>query len=301
MKKEISLSNSPLLTPGSRVHLIVPGTVRSFEHVQAGVQILRDWGLQVHVPDYVQTHDSLYVADDQTRARYLMEAFADKEAKLFWAASGGYGTTKLMPLLPASYSICAPCMGFSDITALNTFITQQWGGCAIHGPNVATLARLSKEELAHVHAFLFENAPSAFHATPMNTLAMQTPLEGPFCGGNLSVITYSIGTPWQIQTRYKVLVLEDVDERAYKVDLHLAHLAQAGAFDDVRAVFFGTFSFNGEADAGEGARIQQVLQEFAAMVSFPVFQTDAIGHTPVNRSFMMESTCCDAQTITAAR
>jgi muramoyltetrapeptide carboxypeptidase len=106
-------------------------------------------------------------------------------------------------------------------------------------------------------------------------------LEAKIVGGNLSIVQTSIGTDWQIDASDKILFLEDVSERGYRIDRMLNHLKQAGIMSNVKAVILGDFTDSKEKDGSD--LVDLAIADFAAKVTFPVFRTPEIGHNAANR------------------
>ncbi|MHC8523290.1 hypothetical protein ACPJHQ_21725 [Rossellomorea sp. H39__3] len=97
-------------------------------------------------------------------------------------------------------------------------------------------------------------------------------------GGNMTLLTNGLGTPYQVNAEGAILLLEDVGEPAFKIDIMLTHLQQAGVFDGVQGVVIGNF----QVDPDEYSRIRRVLQDFFARDSFPVVENFSIGHCQPN-------------------
>ena len=105
-------------------------------------------------------------------------------------------------------------------------------------------------------------------------------LTGKLTGGNLCLLTCSLGTAWQTNPRDKILFLEDIDERGYRVDRMLTHLQQAQAFEGVKAIIFGDFVRGMEANGT--SLIPPVLKRFAESTSIPIFSLPGCGHGAEN-------------------
>ena len=102
-----------------------------------------------------------------------------------------------------------------------------------------------------------------------------------FIGGNLTIVQSSIGTDWQIRCENKVLFLEDISEKGYEIDRQLHHLDQAGIFDQVKAIIFGTFEKGDE-------HVQYAINNFAHYKNnIPIFRSQKIGHGRYNTPIMI--------------
>jgi muramoyltetrapeptide carboxypeptidase len=178
-------------------------------------------------------------------------------------------------------------MGFSDVTALHLFFGQNWGWPTMHGRNVSamSLTKKSKDRNEIISILTGKKDELEFKGLrPMNALAKKSgKIKGPITGGNLKLLQTSIGTKWELNSRGKILVTEDVGERGYAVDRMLEQLWQAGLINKgVRALVFGDF-LEGEEKNGQDLT-GTALQRFADRAPFPVYKGLKSGHGDVNFS-----------------
>lgn len=248
-------------------------------------------GMTVTLPENLYGKDLLCANSDETRLSHLTTALSDPTVDIIGALHGGYGLTRLIPDLltlpiPKKEKIF---IGFSDNTALHLFLNQVWDWPSIHGPVVSQIAQPTQQRPVGVKSIttaleLLENGFSAFYPpplTPLNERARSVShLIGKVVGGNLSLLQCSIGTPWQLQTQKKILFLEEVGERGYRVDRMLTHLCQANFFTNVEAILLGDFI--GGLEPNGKSLIPEVLQRFADSLSAPVFSIPGCGHGDEN-------------------
>ena len=170
-------------------------------------------------------------------------------------------------------STVKPLIGFSDITALH-----QWQQChgftSVHGPVLTQLGRLG----AATHERLFSLLESSRPAEPLQGAAtfVGGTAEGPLLGGNLSVFTRLIGTPFLPALEGAILLLEDVGERPYSLDRMWTHMELAGVFRKVSGIVLGTFTHCEERDATYTS--QEVMRELAVATGLPCAAGFPIGH-----------------------
>ena len=142
--------------------------------------------------------------------------------------------------------------------------------------------KFSAESIAAVKSMLFgETEEISFHGRPLNKLAeKEQHLQATITGGNLTLVQTSLGTDWQIDARNKIIFLEEIGERGYKLDRMLAQLTQAHIFDTAVAIIFGD-CLEGKEPKGSSL-VQPVLERFAQDCPLPVLQIAGIGHGPTN-------------------
>jgi muramoyltetrapeptide carboxypeptidase len=172
-----------------------------------------------------------------------------------------------------------PIIGFSDITALHQW-RQAQGFVSIHGPVLTQLGRLGRSTSERLFSLLESDAP----AKPLRGTAtfVEGTAEGPLLGGNLSVFTRLLGTPFMPDLEGAILLLEDVGERPYRLDRMWMHLELAGVFRKVNGIALGSFTHCEERDATYSS--QDVLRELAVATGLPCATGFPIGHGDVNEA-----------------
>ncbi|MCL2286620.1 MAG: LD-carboxypeptidase [Firmicutes bacterium] len=218
------------LTKGDTVAVTATSGICNTEKLENGVQKLKDLGLQVKVMDSCYaSHGSYLAGEDSLRLNDLHAAFADKSIKGIFAARGGYGAARLLPCLNYELIRRNPkiFVGFSDVTALHIVLNQFCGLATFHGPMPASCgSNFTVGWAFHLPAAALYPGRAA----------------GILTGGNLSIIASTLGTPYEIKTRGRILFLEETKEEPYRVDRLLLQLKLAGKFKDAAGIAFGDFS-----------------------------------------------------------
>jgi muramoyltetrapeptide carboxypeptidase len=281
-----SLVRAPRLRPGDRVAVVAPAGPVPPERLDAGLSVLRSWGLEVTVADHVRgTHERLgyLAADDAARAQDLARAWSDPDVAGVFCARGGYGAQRMVDLLDwASLAMAAPkvLVGFSDITALHQAFAARLGLSTIHGPVVTSLAMGDEESRAHLHSMLFDPA-----AGTSLTSAPARPLvggraEGVLVGGNLAVLAAEVGTRSSLRAAESIVVLEEVGEEAYRVDRLLTQLLRSGWFDGARGIVVGHLT-----DCGPPTVLAEVVTDRLVPLGLPTVVGAPFGHAWLNLAF----------------
>lgn len=175
------------------------------------------------LPKNLEAKTSYLAGEDELRAESFMEVWMNPKVKYVWSARGGYGAMRLLPLL--DFDLLAkhpkPFIGMSDVTALHIALNNL-GIPSFLGANICTAITENPSEMGYQ---LYPIVPGE--------------LKGKCVGGCLSLIASLLGTPWQLETDGKILVLEDVNEPPYKVDRMLTQLRLAGLLDNLKGVVLG--------------------------------------------------------------
>lgn len=216
---------------------------------------------------------------DERRLAELHAALADPAIRAVFCVRGGYGATRLLAQLAphAPEGAPKPLVGFSDITALHLWL-QAHGRISIHGPVLTQLPRLAPATCTRLFELLESSRPAAplsGDATYVGGIA-----EGPLLGGNLSVVTRLLGTPFMPLLDGAILLLEDQGERPYRLDRMWTHLRLAGVFERVRGIALG--SFTGCEEPGASYTSAEVLRELAQSTGLPCAAGFPLGHGEVN-------------------
>jgi muramoyltetrapeptide carboxypeptidase len=196
-----------------------------------------------------QSYGGYLAGPPELRARELNEMFADPAVDAIMCMRGGYGSPQILPLLDYACIAENPKLfiGYSDITALHAALGQKAGLATLHGPMAQTgiafgLDPVSRDSLLRA---MTDPAPLGRIVNPEGeeiVCLVEGEACGPIVGGNLSLVAALMGTPYELDTRGKLLFLEDIGEEPYRVDRMLTQLALAGKFDDCAGVIIGTWT-----------------------------------------------------------
>lgn len=254
---------------------MAPASPFSLERYHAGLAILRRIGVPVHEPATLFAEERYLAGPDATRRNALLSALRKGPATLVLAARGGYGCTRLLPLLPRTISGYGTLCGFSDVTALLYWFARA-GGDAVHGPVVTQLPDLDSDSLHAFERFVRGGELPVIHGMTLRG----GHAEGRVIGGNLSLICALLATPFAPDFRDVILFLEDVGEPAYRIDRMLTQLRQHGVFERVRGVLLGEFT------GTEPALLAALQQELTETLRVPLLTGAPIGHGARNLPLM---------------
>ncbi len=273
----------PALKAGDTVGVVAPAAAIERSHLERGLEVVRAMGFRVRVSERALSRDGVLAGTDAERARELQAYFADPEVRAIFAARGGYGCGRLLPLLDfdAIALTPKPFLGFSDATFLLNALVDKSSMVAFHGPMVAMdFARgLGRRGFEHLRKLLtgelrgFELAArEAVHPGSA---------EGRLIGGCLSVVVATLGTPWAPSFDGRILFLEDTGEKAYRIDRMLVQLRQSGALSRCAGVVFGAIRPI-EGDEGEARLIMRFIAEQTEGLGCPVLFGIEAGHGSEN-------------------
>jgi muramoyltetrapeptide carboxypeptidase len=225
-----------------RLAVVAPASNADPEKVRRGVERLRALGHTVTLMPHVLTQAWPYfAATAEQRLADLHAAFADPEIDAVICIRGGYGSNYLLEGLDLELlrGNQKPFIGYSDHTAIETWMLDQAGVPILHGPMVAAdFSRGDGVDLVSFAAALGGEAYRLGSECGLRALQPGT-ARGVLYGGCLSLLTASLGTRFAAQTEGKLLFLEDLGEKPYQIDRMLRHLKLAGKFEGVTGIIFG--------------------------------------------------------------
>jgi muramoyltetrapeptide carboxypeptidase len=254
--------------------------MRSSRQVEGAVASFRDLGFRTKVGRHVLDRRGFLAGADADRAADLMDMVRDDEVDAVVALRGGWGAARTLPLL--DYSVFAehpkPIVGYSDITSLLLAVYARTGLVTFHGPvGISTWSGLTARSFVRtlVEGRPLTVGPETRAARDRTVTVTPGVAEGPFVGGNLSVVAGLAGTGYLPDFSGHVVFFEEVREDAYRVDRLLVQLGLAGAFESPAAVVFGQCT-RCSSDAGWTA--ERTIREHLAGYGFPAVFGAPIGH-----------------------
>jgi muramoyltetrapeptide carboxypeptidase len=262
--------------------VVAPSGPVSAERFDRGLKVLRrTLEAEVVVSASVHEQQGYLAGSDASRLDAMRIALADPDATAIVCARGGYGATRLLPMLDPELLRRHPklLMGFSDITALLCWAWMRGGLTSVHGPVVTQLSRLGHEDTMRLGDMLTGQLPAPISAEE-GTCIHGGQVEGRLVVGNLEVLRSLVGTRYLPPFAGAILAIEEVGERPYRIDRALTQLIQAGAFRGVRGVVVGQFLRCEEPDWGtpDCPTAHDVLVERLEPLGIPVVTGFPFGH-----------------------
>ena len=276
---------APALRPGDTVGLVAPaGAIAESVFDQVASRLARRG---FSVISFIATPRRGYLAaDDPSRLDALNRAIHASEVKAILCMRGGYGTPRLLDGVDYEALKKNPkiIIGYSDITALLTAIQRRTGIVVFHGPMGQEFVGVSGPNLTPRARDYFwktlsgDMPPSPSWVKPPRVRSLVDGVaEGRLTGGNLSMISSTLGTPYEIDTREAILFLEDVNEKSFRIDRMLAQLRLAGKLREVRGIILGSFVNCGPA-GNKSLSLNDVFLDYFYALGVPVVQGYPAGH-----------------------
>jgi muramoyltetrapeptide carboxypeptidase len=264
------------LRRGGKIGVVAPAGCVNDELLLAGVQALQQEGFLVELAPGVHDCKGYLAGDGAKRARDLEGFFCRADLDAIFCARGGFGSVQLIPHLTERIRSHPKIFaGYSDVTSLLNWLLQSCGMVTFHAPMVAMdFARgLSGRSREHLWGTLM--GEKWRWSIEVGEVVRSGNAEAQMLGGCLSVVVTTLGTPYEIDTAGKLLFLEDVGEKPYRVERMLTHLKMAGKFDSPAGLIFGDFT----QCNGEGPRdVRTIISELFHEAPYPVVMGVPAGH-----------------------
>ena len=281
-----------VLKPGDTVGLIAPASYTfdlwRLDDAAARVEAL---GLKPKFGKYVRGRRGFLSGTDEERLEDLHAMFADRSVAAVFALQGGYGTPRLLDRIDYELLRKNPkiLLGYSDITGLHLAIGKKAGLVTFHGPNM--IGSLPPRTLDLLKRALFVAEPIGEVTNPEepDPLNVEFPLRtvsagvarGRIVGGNLTLVSATMGTPFEIETKDRILLIEDTGEAPYRIDRMLVQLKLAGKLEQAAGVVSGTCSDCAPSRSSFELTLSlsEVLDELLGSLRKPVLAGLLFGHT----------------------
>jgi muramoyltetrapeptide carboxypeptidase len=270
------------LERGARVAVFAPASPGSEAKVAAGVAELRRLGFASELP-VAQRPEGYFAASAEVRRAEFLQLLGEAKVDGLIGLRGGYGANYLLDASLAS-AVGAPkvVIGFSDLTSLQIFLWQQCRWVTFYGPMAAAGfdagagARGGYDETSL--RLSIGEAAAGWKTSLWGEALVGGEAEGRLLGGAMTLVEATFGTPWELDTRGAILILEDRAMKPYQVDRVLMHFKQAGKLDGVKGIVLGDFP-ECEPPVAGSPTVRDVCARILGPLGVPVVFGAPIGHT----------------------
>lgn len=296
LKDEPPVIKPPRLKAGDKLAIVAPGSYISEEELQDSIKNLNELGFETTYSEKILLQSGYFAGTDKDRAEDLMEKFSDKNVKGIVCARGGYGCSRILPLLDYDAIRSNPkvLIGYSDVTALLYGIYQKSGLISFHGPvgtstfNDYTVSNFNKVLINPERTSLFNNSTSGDDENVYGVITIKKGKgKGRLVGGNLSIIVSLIETEYDVDYSDKIIFIEEIGEEPYRIDRMLTQMIQSGKFNNAAGIMMGIFrkcEVKKESDlTSKSFTLLEVLMDRLGNLKVPVVYGMSFGH--VNDKF----------------
>ncbi len=276
------------LMPGDTVGLITPSGPINEEQLNDTVQTVEQLGYKTYYRSSVLSEFGYLAGTDEERADELMHMFKNKNVDAILCVRGGYGAIRILDLIDYKLIKQNPkiFIGYSDITALITAFRQQAGLISFHGPvGISTFNEFSLNSLKNVitksentYTYGYEREPKKEDDSEFDFYTLTGgKASGELIGGNLSVLTSMVGSKFEPEFKGKIVYLEEIDEKTYKVDRMLTQLLDSSDIKKAAGIILGIFK-GCDNDDPPTFRLKELLMQLIKPLGIPAVYGFPFGH-----------------------
>jgi len=273
----------PALAPGSTIAVVAPASPALQERVIRGSENLQQLDYRVREFHPARVTNDYFAASLEVRLQEFRDAITDPEVAAVFCTRGGYGSAELLEFLKAS-RLKRPKIfcGCSDLTSVHIFLWQKSHWVTFYGPHIGGGLDAGANATSGYDPDTFMVSMTATHHGWSVPLQGETLVRGKgtgvLLGGCITLVETSLGTPWELDTRGSILLLEDRGVKPYQLDRMLLHLRQAGKFKGLRGIVLGEFPECGPPE-GSTFTVRDVCKRLLAPLRIPIVYGAPFGHT----------------------
>jgi muramoyltetrapeptide carboxypeptidase len=280
----------PRLKTGNTIGLISPGSYITGQELNDSIKNLNELGFNVVYTNNILLQNGYFAGTDEERASDVNQMFSRNDVAGIVCTRGGYGCTRILPLLDYTVIKSNPkvFIGYSDVTSLLYGIYKETGLVCFHGPvgtstyNDFTIDYFRKTVMNPEENLILINPEPESEDDEYKPLTINSGVAtGELIGGNLSVVVSLIGTPYDVDTRNKIIFLEEMEEDPYRIDRMLTQMRMAGKFEGAAGIALGVFKDckpSPKSSFDSSFTLVEVLNNRLSDLNIPVVYGMSFGH-----------------------
>ena len=279
----------PYLVPGSTIGICAPARKVSPEELAPGISLMQSWGFKVKTATNLYAAENQFSGSDAQRTADMQELMDDPSVDAIISARGGYGCMRIIDQLNFNRFAQKPkwIIGFSDLTVFHNHLHQQFQIPSIHATMVFSMGgdRCTPDALENLRKLLTGQELS--YSIENSSWNRKGKEEGILVGGNLSLLYALPGSASDIDTRGKILFIEDLDEYLYHIDRMMMQLKRSGKLDGLSGLIVGGMSDMRDNAIPFGKTAEEIISEAVREYTFPVCMNFPAGHIQNNQPLVM--------------
>lgn len=271
----------PALKKGDKIGIVAPAGKINKESILPALNKLHEWGLEIELGKHIFNENFQFAGTDDDRAADLQKMLDDKSIKLIISARGGYGMLRIIDKLDFKIFSKHPkwIVGYSDITVLHAHIHRNYGIETVHAI-MANIFDKNEEAVDTLRKALF-NEPLSYRVES-HLLNRKGKAEGEVIGGNLSLLYALSASRSDIDTKGKLLFIEDLNEYLYHIDRMMMNLKRAGKLKGLAGLVVGGMTDMKDNPNPFGKTAEEIIFEAVSEYNYPVCFNFPAGHIEKN-------------------
>lgn len=276
----MSIVIPPYLAQGDKIGILCPSGYMPFEKAETAIGVLQEWGYKVVTGSTLGSQFNYFSGTDEQRLNDLQQMLDDETLHAILCARGGYGLTRIIDKLNFKKFIKNPkwIIGFSDITLLHAHVFSKYKIASMHAPMAAAFDNNGFKNTFVQSLKKILSGEKINYQCASNLFNKNGAASGRLVGGNLSLLTHTLGTSSDLKTRGKIFFLEDVGEYIYHIDRMLHQLKRAGKLEAIAALVVGGFTEMKDTVIPFGQTVEEVVKNIVKEYDYPVCYNFPVSH-----------------------
>ncbi len=276
------------LALGDTIGIVSTARKITRNELQPFLKIIDSWGLKTELGSTIDADFHQFAGDDTLRRQDFQRMLDDPNIKAIWCARGGYGTVRIIDQLDFSTFKKNPkwIIGYSDVTVLHSHI-HNFGIETLHADMAMGLSLKTDATRDSVRDVIFGRKYGIEITSEANNLNREGTAKGQLVGGNLSLLYSLIGSSSALETKGKILFIEDLDEMLYHIDRMMQNLKRNGLLKDLAGLIVGGMSDMKDNTIPFGKTSEEIIKEAVSEYDYPVCFNFPAGHIHDNRALVL--------------
>ena len=273
----------PALKSNATIGILSHSSWMNESDLKLAITVFEEKGYHLVLGESVFLKDHTFAGTPEQRANDINSMFANPDIDAIICARGGYGANRVLPLLDYDLIKANPkiFMGYSDVTAFLTSITQKTGLVTFHGPMLSSFKKGMVDynfELIEKTLFGYESITIKSPRELQRRVLKSGKTEGPLWGGNMCLLINRLGTPDQLNTDGTILFIEDIGEYLYAIDRMMVHMKKAGMFDNIKGLIIWELVDMKDYDEPFGKSTDEIVMDVCGDLEIPIISNFPCGH-----------------------
>lgn len=273
------------LTSDSTIGILAPSGCSDIKIIDRFIQNFKNIGFKVKYTNAIYDKYGYLAGNDYSRAYDLMNMFLDKDVEGIICFRGGFGAIRMLPYLDLSIikkNVKFFC-GYSDITVLLNYFAQNKIP-TFHGPLIKSDFTKDSLTLSTLKHFMLNPSKGYIYDFKNNLVINNKDMQGNLIGGNLSIICSMMGTPYEINFKNSILLLEEINEEPYVIDRLLSQLLLSKTINNCKGILLGHFT-NCTSNSDFSFATSELLLSKLNKLGIPIIFNVPFGHDYPNLTF----------------
>ncbi len=274
----------PFLRKGATIGITCPAGYMPRDKADACIRTLQQWGFNAMVGRTLGSSSGNYFSGTDEERLAELQAMLDSDAiDAILFGRGGYGVSRIIDQLRFTHFRKHPkwLIGYSDITLLHCHIHRRYGIATLHAPMAAAFNDAAGASFVKSIYDAITGRKPRMTCTPQ-AFNRSGNVEAPVVGGNLALLTHSLGTPSALSARGKILFIEDIGEYVYSIDRMLQQLRRSGQLEKLAGLLVGGFTDTKDTQRPFGQTVYELIHDLVKDYDYPVVYGFPVSHSPEN-------------------